>query len=164
MRNVRFAWRNGPISFRGLLASSVSQRNGRSVRLSSPLRSGVCVEKKLRESALKSRESFARVNLRVGACPARPSSSCGLVCSTVRDDADVEGAEIREKRLAFAVAGEMNEIFDLARASSRTNSSAGPEPTNELGARRRGRPATVRISRLPLGAATLLTPPRRGPE
>jgi hypothetical protein len=56
----------------------------------------------------------------------------------VRDEADVEGAEIREKRLAFAVAGEMNEIFDLARASSRTNSSAGPEPTNELGARRRG--------------------------
>ena len=112
MRSVRFAWRNGPISFRGLLASSVSQRNGRSVRLSSPLRSWICVEKKLRESALKSRESFALVNLRVGACPARPSSSCGLVCSTVRDDADVEGAEIREKRLAFAVAREMNEVFD----------------------------------------------------
>jgi hypothetical protein len=81
---------------------------------------------KLRESALKSRESFARVNLRAGACPARPALRADSSRSTVRDDADVEGAEIREKRLAFAVAGEMNEIFDLARASSRTNSSAGP--------------------------------------
>jgi hypothetical protein len=100
-----------PFSFRGLLASSVSQRNG--ARFAYPRRFG---------AGSASRISCAKAHLSHGnhsrreLARGRVSGSLKLSCGLVSFNGSGMTSMLREQRLAFEVAGEMNEIFVLERA------------------------------------------------